>query len=464
MLGVPDDEWGHRVVAFVVGEPPRSTRPATGWPRRTRGRGRRASVVALDALPMLEQRQGRPDGLRELGVTAASSRSRCARASAGSPCARACCCGVRRAGASGAPSWSTTPEVAGRGCAAPRRPPTGDWPEPVRDAVPGQRHRARVPTPSARTRSCWPAAARTAKVKVAEPGQTLGDDQARLEAVRDALGPDGPDPGRRQRRLGRRRGGGRDPPRSTAPPAAWSTSSSPCATVEDLAARPPRGSTCRSRPTSRSAGPRTPTGCATWRPPTSRCSRCSRSAACGPACGSPRTSGCRSWSRRALETSVGIAAGRRAGRGAARAALRLRARDRAAARRRRGPPSRCCRSTGCCRWAGRGSTRTRSTGWPRPRPGRRVGGAAAPPCAPCGRIGRRDRLRHRPRPRTSSARWSRPASPRSWSRRARATRRCLRGVRRGDGRGCCGCTPASTSARPGSWRSGLAKTRRAAPP
>ena len=32
---------------------------------------------------------------------------------------------------------------------------------------------------------------RTAKVKVAEPGQTLADDQARLEAVRDALGPDG---------------------------------------------------------------------------------------------------------------------------------------------------------------------------------------------------------------------------------------------------------------------------------
>ncbi len=32
---------------------------------------------------------------------------------------------------------------------------------------------------------------RTAKVKVAEPGQTLADDEARLEAVRDALGPSG---------------------------------------------------------------------------------------------------------------------------------------------------------------------------------------------------------------------------------------------------------------------------------
>jgi O-succinylbenzoate synthase len=32
---------------------------------------------------------------------------------------------------------------------------------------------------------------RTAKVKVAEPGQLFGDDLARVEAVRDALGPDG---------------------------------------------------------------------------------------------------------------------------------------------------------------------------------------------------------------------------------------------------------------------------------
>ena len=32
---------------------------------------------------------------------------------------------------------------------------------------------------------------RTAKVKVAEPGQSESDDLARLEAVRAALGPDG---------------------------------------------------------------------------------------------------------------------------------------------------------------------------------------------------------------------------------------------------------------------------------
>ena len=67
---------------------------------------------------------------------------------------------------------------------------------------------------------------RTAKVKVAEPGQTLADDEARLEAVRDAIGAGRPDPGRRQRRLGRRRRGRRDRRCSTGRPAGWSTSSS----------------------------------------------------------------------------------------------------------------------------------------------------------------------------------------------------------------------------------------------
>jgi O-succinylbenzoate synthase len=66
----------------------------------------------------------------------------------------------------------------------------GDWPEPVRDAVPVN---VTVPAVDAErahaivlTGGC-----RTAKVKVAEPGQTLADDEARVEAVRDALGPSG---------------------------------------------------------------------------------------------------------------------------------------------------------------------------------------------------------------------------------------------------------------------------------
>lgn len=45
---------------------------------------------------------------------------------------------------------------------------------------------ARVPEVLARFAGC-----RTAKVKVAEPGQTLGEDVARVRAVREALGPEG---------------------------------------------------------------------------------------------------------------------------------------------------------------------------------------------------------------------------------------------------------------------------------
>jgi O-succinylbenzoate synthase len=66
-----------------------------------------------------------------------------------------------------------------------------DWPAAVREAVPvnvtvpavGPEQAAEV---VARSRGCT-----TAKVKVAEPGQSLGDAEARLEAVRDALGPSG---------------------------------------------------------------------------------------------------------------------------------------------------------------------------------------------------------------------------------------------------------------------------------
>lgn len=64
------------------------------------------------------------------------------------------------------------------------------WPEPVRESV-----HVNVTVPA-----CDPATAaeivraggcRTAKVKVAERGQDLAEDQARLEAVRDAIGPGG---------------------------------------------------------------------------------------------------------------------------------------------------------------------------------------------------------------------------------------------------------------------------------
>jgi o-succinylbenzoate synthase len=66
----------------------------------------------------------------------------------------------------------------------------GDWPEPVRDRVPVN---VTVPVlaPEEAHRLVARSGCRTAKVKVADPGATLADDQARLEAVRDALGPAG---------------------------------------------------------------------------------------------------------------------------------------------------------------------------------------------------------------------------------------------------------------------------------
>jgi O-succinylbenzoate synthase len=64
------------------------------------------------------------------------------------------------------------------------------WPEPVRQQIPVN---CTVPAlgPERAAEIVRASGCRTAKVKVAEPGQTLADDLARVEAVRDALGPDG---------------------------------------------------------------------------------------------------------------------------------------------------------------------------------------------------------------------------------------------------------------------------------
>jgi O-succinylbenzoate synthase len=64
------------------------------------------------------------------------------------------------------------------------------WPDPVRTSVPVN---VTVPAvdPSTAHRIVLEGGCTTAKVKVAEPGQSTDDDVARLEAVRDALGPRG---------------------------------------------------------------------------------------------------------------------------------------------------------------------------------------------------------------------------------------------------------------------------------
>ncbi|MFD2082993.1 O-succinylbenzoate synthase [Actinopolymorpha cephalotaxi] len=65
------------------------------------------------------------------------------------------------------------------------------WPTPVRDAIPVNCTVPAVGPEQAHAVVCRGAGCRTAKVKVAEPGQPESDDLARVEAVRDALGPDG---------------------------------------------------------------------------------------------------------------------------------------------------------------------------------------------------------------------------------------------------------------------------------
>jgi O-succinylbenzoate synthase len=64
------------------------------------------------------------------------------------------------------------------------------WPQPLRASVP-----VNVTVPAVGPEQAYAIVAasgcRTAKVKVAEPGQSAAEDLARVEAVRDALGPDG---------------------------------------------------------------------------------------------------------------------------------------------------------------------------------------------------------------------------------------------------------------------------------
>jgi O-succinylbenzoate synthase len=67
---------------------------------------------------------------------------------------------------------------------------SGDWPAPVRDHVPVNVTVPAVDAVTAR-RIVTEGGCTTAKVKVAERGRSLAEDEARLEAVRDALGPRG---------------------------------------------------------------------------------------------------------------------------------------------------------------------------------------------------------------------------------------------------------------------------------
>lgn len=81
-------------------------------------------------------------------------------------------------------------EVTTRWLAAALEAACSVWPVPIRDTVPVN---VTVPAvdPIVAHRMVTDSGCRTAKVKVADPGQKFADDYARLEAVRDALGPAG---------------------------------------------------------------------------------------------------------------------------------------------------------------------------------------------------------------------------------------------------------------------------------
>jgi o-succinylbenzoate synthase len=90
-----------------------------------------------------------------------------------------------------APFWDYDDDAATAWWRSAREAADVGWPDPVRDRVPVNVTIPAVDPETARAMVLASGGCRTAKVKVAEPGQAPGDDLARLEAVRDALGPDG---------------------------------------------------------------------------------------------------------------------------------------------------------------------------------------------------------------------------------------------------------------------------------
>jgi O-succinylbenzoate synthase len=89
------------------------------------------------------------------------------------------------------PFWDYGDEESLRWWLAAREAADEGWPVPVRSSVPVNVTVPAVDAARAREIVLTSGGCRTAKVKVAEPGQTAADDEARLEAVRDALGAGG---------------------------------------------------------------------------------------------------------------------------------------------------------------------------------------------------------------------------------------------------------------------------------
>lgn len=88
------------------------------------------------------------------------------------------------------PFWDYATAEAGRWWSCAVEAAAGTWPAPLRDRIPVNCTVAAV-TAEAAQAVVLASGCRTAKVKVAEPGQSLGDDVERVAAVRDALGAGG---------------------------------------------------------------------------------------------------------------------------------------------------------------------------------------------------------------------------------------------------------------------------------
>src|SRR4051812_29251644 len=88
------------------------------------------------------------------------------------------------------PFWDYDDAESRRWWVAAREAAVDGFPAALREAVPVN---VTVPAvgPEQAHAIVTASGCRTAKVKVAEPGQTAAEDLARVEAVRDALGPDG---------------------------------------------------------------------------------------------------------------------------------------------------------------------------------------------------------------------------------------------------------------------------------
>ena len=137
MLGVPDAEWGNRLVAFwSAGDARPRRRRGTGSPRPTRGRGRRASWWSSTTSRCWPTASPTGCGCGHAGmkVFAIPLHTTLPRASRS---ARACCCrGDDGRWGEWSPFLEYDARVAEPWLRCAEEAAAGDWPAPVRDRVP----------------------------------------------------------------------------------------------------------------------------------------------------------------------------------------------------------------------------------------------------------------------------------------------------------------------------------------